>query len=427
MATHDDDYLDIFGVDIPEPVEIEVDDELQSKLYSLSLYERIVRLEKPTDEVIEKEILETVDSQVSVTSLTYSEDSFDELQAATGDIKDIVTYEVEEMVVKVPIFKKPRDLLNWSKVLDHHSTRITSIANDLDALRRDKAVSEKLTQLHKTSQRIEYKSKDKSVRDSVMTTVYVSLAERWIYDKIGSVAYHFRTLRGIIDEVTDGLWVNKLSDKRGQHLLNRLGVRRVAIRRRYKFDANQTGHLIKKIFSCQPDVRANAQLNIGAKLDQKLFDEVQNNCAKVLEHIVSEAQLSQEEILFLVFPRHEKTDDRMCLSCEVAINLGNVVYHARCKTVQWLERHARFSYNADEQSIHASQMVYLDADTRSRLTNILDMHAQLKRDIVQKTPTQTKYWRRADDGTLKPQIIRSQREDELVGSYAWRKARGLSI
>ncbi|CAH2017971.1 unnamed protein product [Acanthoscelides obtectus] len=57
---------------------------------------------------------------------------------------------------------------------------------------------------------------------------------------------------------------------------------------------------------------------------------------------------------------------------------------------------------------------------------LLGYYAKLKRDIIQKSGTETIIWKRHDNGTLTKVQLRNQREAEIVGSYPWRVAHGLT-
>lgn len=53
---------------------------------------------------------------------------------------------------------------------------------------------------------------------------------------------------------------------------------------------------------------------------------------------------------------------------------------------------------------------------------MLKIHAQLKRDIIYETETETVIYKRDDDGSLTRVEARRQREAVIVGSYAWESA-----
>lgn len=146
---------------------------------------------------------------------------------------------------------------------------------------------------------------------------------------------------------------------------------------------------------------------------------------RVLEIVCAEAMLSQTEILYLVFPKSERTEDRSCLYCDNAVNLGETVYHKNCPVIQWLTRAARFRYEESDQYLIPMEMTYLQPEVRANITEILKIHAMFKRDIIQKTTTEDIIWKRKDDGKLEKVQVRSHNERDIVGTYAWRKAHGL--
>lgn len=62
--------------------------------------------------------------------------------------------------------------------------------------------------------------------------------------------------------------------------------------------------------------------------------------------------------------------------------------------------------------------LYINANTTARLIEILDLNAQLKRDIVHKTERKAIIWKRNEDGTLQRISLHNTPEVEIVGSLA---------
>jgi hypothetical protein len=83
-----------------------------------------------------------------------------------------------------------------------------------------------------------------------------------------------------------------------------MATKRIALSQRYKFDARQTADLVNVIFATSPDVQAQAKLNLSARLEYP---------GRTLDLATTEAQLTQEEILYIVSPKTERGEERKCL------------------------------------------------------------------------------------------------------------------
>lgn len=203
-----------------------------------------------------------------------------------------------------------------------------------------------------------------------------------------------------------------------------MGTSRMVLTRRFKFNARQTENLVSLLFSFELDKRARAKLDLNASVEQDIFQELVQYPGRTLEIVCAEVILTKQEILYLVFPK--TNTQRICLSCRTAVELSAVVYHSKCRTVEWLTKFCKFKYDDTDQCITEKDDYYLNPQSRRLLVKILNIHAQLKRDVVTRDGRETILWKRSEDGKLIKTPIRSQREEDLVGSYAWRKAHGLA-
>lgn len=269
-------------------------------------------------------------------------------------------------------------------------------------------------------------TKDQMKLDILRRTIIVSYAERLIESELGEIGVRFGDVRGKVDTLTQGVWLDQHPDNEIQRYLETLGTRRIILTQRYKFSGVMADNLVKMMFSSNPDVRAHAKFDLLSKLSVDIQNELMQDSGKVLEIVCAEAHLTTTEILYLVFQRMERSLDRTCIYCSNAINLEGVIYHAKCKVVEWLIRYARFGYDDHDQYIFQKPGVYIDGNKRAAITSLLRVYAQLKRDIIVSTPTETAIYKREDDGTLAKITARRQRESDIVGSYAWRVAHGLT-
>lgn len=419
----DQDMEEIFGMGIPQPEEVSVDEEEEAKTYALKLYERIRRIEKNVEEEV---VASHSDSSIS-TSLTFSDDSFAGATPDMLDVKEFLKIEVNGKVTIVPSFKEVRKTKEWIKILDHHESRARDILSQLTTVDPDDKIIKKVAELKQQADSINVAHlKDKTKKNVAIRTIFVGLIEDLIVSELGSLAFHLGDVRATIDDATQGIWINNIDDGEGRRILQHLGSSRIVISKRYKFDAHQTNSLINMMFSSRMDVRAQAKLNLNAKLEPGVYHEIIANPGQVLELVCSEAVLTQMEILYLVFPQSERSSGRVCLHCSTNIMLSRAVYHTQCATIKWLTTHCRFKYDPIDQCLTPKEAIFLNAEKRRRVIEILKLHSQLTRDIVVKSAKETVIWQRRDDGRLVKIPVLSRREDEIVGSYAWRKAHGLA-
>jgi hypothetical protein len=346
----------IFGVDIPAIEEICIDEEEEAKQYALRLYERIRRIDK---DVTEEAISSSSSSGASV-SLTLSDDSFEGVQPETIDVREFIEFSVDGKLRVVPVFRGTQKMKEWVTVLNHHEQKLKKILKNLTEIDPQHNIFSELKKIQVDIQQIDMSAiRDKSKRDLAKRTLYVNLAEDVIVQKLGSLAYDLKDMACIIDDTTQGLWVEDNSNMDGHKILEQMSTDRVVLMRRYKFDGHQTSNLINLLFSRKPDVRAQAKLNLSAKLDQSIYHEVVQNPAKTQELVCSEAYLSQMEVLYLVFPKSDRNEDRICPSCGTAVALGRAMYHSRCIVTKWLTEHCRFKYDVVDQCLTPKAMIYL--------------------------------------------------------------------
>lgn len=424
MSSTDFSAFDIEGLTIEE---IPIDDEAESRRYMIKMYERIRRLEKPTAKILSEEAIESNGESSTSTCLTFSDDSFDEEIPDALQVKDFVQVDAQGNHLIVPIFKTAEDIQKWMRVVEHHESRLMKIIAKLKKVQDVSEIQEKFENARKEIFDKKFKRlKDKSKIEAIKRTLFISFAENEIISKIGSIGLKFQNISCKTDGATDGLWAqsqphNSATDK----MLQNIGTKRIVLTRRFKFNSRQTDWLIKILFSSRHDVIAKAKLDLLSQIDDSMVQDVIDKPSKVLEIVCAEARLTQNEILYLVFPKDEKSDNRQCLSCNTAILIAEVVYHKQCKTIKWLAQSARFSYAEVEKCLRPSEMTYLSPATKANLNEILRIHALFKRDIVHSTATEDVIWKRRDDGRLEQVKVRSERESNIVGTVAWRREHGL--
>lgn len=418
-----EDLADIFGAGIPPPEEIEVDEDEETKQYYLTLLERVIKLKDAKG--MEEEAIRSHETAGTSTSLTFSDDSAVDDEPELINISRFLHVDDGKYI---PIIKA-NGVEKWTNILKHHEIRLLDVAQKLEKISMCKDLVQELRQIKSESQIKAYYARLGKVRDKVQKqlaarTLQVYDLERVVFAKLGALAFQLKDLSCMVDNATSGIWVNEPEDPATKSIISELGTNRVVLTKRFHFDSRMTEDLITILLSRNPEQRAAAKLNLSSKLQQELFREVVAYTARTLEIVCSEAMLTRQEILHLVFPVSGSKRQRLCISCGVHVELSSTTYHGYCETTQWLEKYCRFHYDRADQCLTESKEIYLRPESRRLLIEILKAHAQLKRDIITKTSTRTDMWRRDKDGRMTKVNIRSQQESELVGSYAWRKAHG---
>ncbi|KDR11684.1 hypothetical protein L798_14568 [Zootermopsis nevadensis] len=223
---------DIFGVGVTMLEEIDIDQAEEAKQYALRLHERIRRM----DEDVVGAAVSSSSSEKTSSTLTFSDDSYEGDIPEAIYVKEFNEFDVEGKVMVVPNFRDIRKTKEWRRVLDHHENRLKRIVTNLmkinnnhQALNEIQRVKEKVMQVDCS------RIKDKTRRDLAQRTMYVGLSEDVILRELGSLAFHFKDLECMIDDATNGLWVEELQDDRGREIINNLSTDRIVLTRRYKF------------------------------------------------------------------------------------------------------------------------------------------------------------------------------------------------
>lgn len=422
-----EEFADAFSVGISSVEVIPIEDDIDYKAYAFTLYERVRKItqSKTTTNIVDEAIASTSTSKTSTVVSLPDDDSLESDIDIPAQSDDFKTVNFNNDTFIIPVFKKKKDLLEWVKVLQHHEKRLITTIHDASVLENTEEYREEAKRLADESRKMSFdRVKDKSKLEIYQKVVYILALERYVYNKIGSLAHACGNVKGRIDSNTGGLWISNV-DK--QHpAFSRLSTKRVTLNKIYRFDEYMTKNLVRVLFSKNPEIRAHAKLTLSSKTDPSKFSQILTNGGQVLESVCSEAGLTQDEILHLVFPKIEKGEEKRCISCDTAVNVSRTIYHEKCLTVRWLIDHCHFKYDEDERCLQAKDVMYLCAETRRRLNLLLHLHSQLNRDIVHKTDKDVVIWKRQKNGELVRSQLDSRSEDEIVGSSAWRQKHGLT-
>jgi hypothetical protein len=180
------------------------------------------------------------------------------------------------------------------------------------------------------------------------------------------------------------------------------------------------------IWSTLVEVRAKAKLNLSARLEASIHREVIRNPALILSIVLAEACLSSEEVLGMLFQKDKTGEHRVCVHCKTCITISQLTYHPKCPVVQWLIQRSHYTYDNQEKALCHRRKTWISPLQRSRLVELLRIHAALKCDIVFKTEVETVIWKRQENGTLRRVNVSNTKPEDIVGSYQWRKKHGIS-
>nr|QHA33905.1 putative capsid protein [Atrato Partiti-like virus 1] len=400
--------------------EIPIDKDEEYKQYALSIYERIRNIQSPT---VTSVVQEALVAQSNASTIPYVSvpliEPEQEFTFSHGEIEgtEIISVQGVELLIPIPTHEATNAwrgrLHTYAEILNEQARNLApchkTIITDFQ-----KAEDEDSFPLSSTRLR-------SSIRNLVISTM---LKEVYLKRALHEYSQRCSQIKTQPDPADDGLWITR--EKPDRKVLSK-PVMVQPLQRKMKFDSKTTLLLIQMQFSQAPDVRAQAKLDLNAKLDAERIRDVLKQPEVVLAIALAEARLTALEVLATIFPRHKDKGEHTCLSCMVAIQLQTpTIYHRRCKTVEWLTKYQPFKYDATEGAIVPISRAYISSEHRYRMCQLLELHAQLNGDIVIKNGSETTIWSRNQDGTLRRQNLATYREEDQIGTTAWRRKHGFT-
>uniref|UniRef100_A0A0C9REU8 KIAA0141 protein n=1 Tax=Fopius arisanus TaxID=64838 RepID=A0A0C9REU8_9HYME len=173
-----------------------------------------------------------------------------------------------------------------------------------------------------------------------------------------------------LDESTQGLWISNNNDE------SIPASKRKVLVPKYKLDDQQTQWLVKLVFSPKPREKAAAKLNLFSKVKDSIIQDIKSKSAKVLAQTLSEIDLSQDEVLAVLFT-DIRNEQSQCPNCGTQLELDNAIYHRRCPVMDWLVEHFFFKFDEEKGLLMRQKMMYLDKSQRAVLEIIEKRTAQL--------------------------------------------------
>ncbi|KAF5292114.1 hypothetical protein FQA39_LY14069 [Lamprigera yunnana] len=251
-----EDLEDTFGVGLPPPKEIYVDEEEEAKQYMISLYERLNRVREKKD--LEKELLESNAETGACTSAILSDDSMRNDEPEPSQIKEFLILNQDEKY-KVILLLKPASMKNWLDILNHHERRLKDIMYNLSKIPAYRHLKDRVP---KAGEFAQYESKvkirEKAQKNIASRALALCEMEEIVHKRVGSVAFHLKDLSCLIDNATQGVWANKPKDIRVCKILEDLETNPMIIARRFTFNSRQIEDLVQILFSKGRDRRAAA-------------------------------------------------------------------------------------------------------------------------------------------------------------------------
>lgn len=310
---------------------------------------------------MEEEAIRSHEEAGTSISLTLTDDSAKEDEPELIDISKFLLVDKDKYTVPVI---KASGVQKWTNILQHHERKLLDVAYKLRKISMYSDLTNELEQLKSESQTSAYYKRLGKMRDTIQKqlaakTLQIYDLEQAVFQKLGYLAFQLKDLSCIIDNATNGIWVNEPEDPVTRSIVSELGTNRIVLTKRFHFDAKMTEDLITVLLSQSPDQRAIAKLNVSSKLPQDILREVVAFTARTLEIVCSEALLTRQEILYLVFPAIGTKKQRLCVSCGMHVELSSATYHGYCKTVRWLETYCRFKYDNTDQCLTESKEIYL--------------------------------------------------------------------
>jgi len=401
---------------------IEADDEEQYRSYALSIYERIKSIKTGTNSAAVQESLIANQQACEIQYITVPvHEPTLEFNFQDHQIKMVDAVEVEDMSILIPV-PKPEFVTEWTKQMDTYEKALEQQAEELyhacpaiiTGFAKADQIPESLPAPAGLTRALQ------KTRNHLMTII---MKEVYLKRALQTYSESCANLMVQQDPSTNGIWIN-----RGAVNPKTLSLPVVVapVQKKLKFDARTTLLLAQMQFSSKPEVRATAKLDLNAKLDNQRMNDLVQAPGDVLAIAVAEARLTALEVLAVVFPRLPGNSEHMCLHCNTAVQIKTTFYHKSCTTVEWLTKYQPFKYNKAEGAIIPIKRAYISPTDRMRMCQLLELHAQLNGDIVVKNGSETTIWKRNPDGTLRKTNLQTIRDEDQIGSYAWRRKHGFT-
>lgn len=335
------------------------------------------------------------------------------------EVSQIVSTRIGEETFRIPIPRR-KSLDKWTIQSGQWIAETEEFILDISEFRSEAANSIEDAKQKAQSAKIDTSPQKRQIAQTVLR---LQLLEREWQRWLQRLADQSIQVRARIDPATDGLWLSQ----------GAMDTKQVTIAKRFSavekvkgMSYTNTQNIGKMLFSRNASIRAEAKLNLSANFDDRTFHRIAQEPEKMLAIACVQAQLTPIETLAVVLPTKDKAPDNICIACGTASVISSMMYHPKCQVIEWLLKHAPFTYDEKEGLLKQEKREYFSASQRGKLVKLLDLHHKLHKDIVVKHEGGTTVWSRNDKGILMRSELNRIPLDEQVGSYAWRTKHGFS-
>uniref|UniRef100_A0A1B6E752 Uncharacterized protein n=1 Tax=Clastoptera arizonana TaxID=38151 RepID=A0A1B6E752_9HEMI len=394
-------------------------DDKEYQAYANSLYQRLLHRREQPDEAFVEEACNVAKGNEEQTILApeWTEPNID---FPFGESKDELKTTIEGYEYRVPI-PKPAYVQSWLTSVNHYLKAQRNHLRDLLDI-DETNVADELAAIDRKAKTGEQLCKDHNRQKFVSGYLKILMTSEMMERRYKHIASECKNLKCEEDVISKGLFVQ--NEGQLPKFVEELGTRFVVTTSTHKLSATQTIKLIDAIFNNTPEIRAQAKIDLTSTLAQKTLKLYHHDPKRLLAEAFAEARLTTEEILALIFKRGNKDSQYTCPSCDTTVQVSKVIYHKSCSVIQWLQRTCHFQYDRDEQALREVTTRYLTPEIRHNLVRALKFSAALERDVLIRNSHEVSVWN--NDGVkAKKTILKTIREDEIIGSQAWRRRHGL--
>lgn len=401
--------------------EIPVDEDAIYKQHYMSLCERIQACKTATSAQAENEALKAnIESKRMLFITAPVDDSEDNFFYDVSDVKIVEDHQIGEDTYRcvLPTASKAHA---WYEGLERYQRHLNERLEDLSHY--DGTIKESCAKVEPAiaSIKLSRSQKTADINRIRMLMLRTLMLEKILKNRLALFAEQCSSLQVRPDLITDGLWVNA-SKREETHVRPRIVL---PVSRKYRLDAKSVNLIVEMCFSKDPAIRASAKLDLTAKLNDDANTMLKADAEKLLAIAINEAGLEPLEIAATLFPAI-RSGEHQCRSCMTVVNIKTVIFHRLCPTVTWMAKYQSFTYSKDDQALVPSRRTYIEPESRYRISTLLRLHDQLNNDIVVRNEKGTTIWKRKENGVLERQMICTKREEDIVGTAAWRSKHGFS-
>lgn len=403
---------------------IPIDDDQEYAKYAVSMYERLVAVEKPTGQKVADEAIRSA-SEASI--LTYvpldvQEASEEPFVFQRDDIDSFIKVKYTDMTFQIPVPK--HDITaHWNDGILPYAEYVNRKTDELRDFGNELEINSELEKIEALIVSVSTK-REGAVRTCFRNVARVILREKLLKTRLSQLAKFCGKQKACPDSISDGLWL--IDEQRQKRPIARY-TSMLSLRCSMRVDSKTATSMVDIVLSKSASARAKAKLDVAAKLTTQQLAAFYKSPTDVLALTFAEAHLTPEEVLPMIFPSRKDDAVHQCLHCGEAISLNyDAMYHRKCPSVEWLTRYQPFKYDDTDRCLVPITKTYIRPEVRHRLSELLDLHHRLNNDIVVKENGQTILWTRNRDGTLVRSQLRNVRPDEMVGTHAWRVKNGFS-